>query len=96
MVKRRGFRVELGEIEACLYKHPSVREAAVVAVPGEDGVRIKSFLSTKDGSRLSLIALKAFCSENLPLYMIPDTFAFLPEIPKTSTDKTDYMKLRED
>ena len=31
MVKRRGYRVELGEIEAALYRHPAIKEAAVVA-----------------------------------------------------------------
>src|SRR5262249_41662581 len=39
MVKRRGYRVELGEIEAALYRHPAVREAAAIALPdGEGGV----------------------------------------------------------
>src|SRR5207248_11254994 len=36
MVKRRGYRVELGEIEAGLYRHPTVKEAAVVAVADEE------------------------------------------------------------
>ena len=36
MVKRRGYRVELGEIEAGLYKHPLVKEAAVIALPDEE------------------------------------------------------------
>ena len=35
MIKKRGFRVELGEIEACLYRHPEVSEAAVVALPDD-------------------------------------------------------------
>jgi amino acid adenylation domain-containing protein len=36
MVKKRGYRVELGEIETCLYRHPAVKEAAVVARPDEE------------------------------------------------------------
>jgi len=36
MVKKRGYRVELGEIEAGLYRHPSVKEAAVIALSDED------------------------------------------------------------
>ena len=43
MVKRRGYRVELGEIEACLYRHPDVVEAAVIAKPDETaGVRVEA------------------------------------------------------
>jgi acyl-CoA synthetase (AMP-forming)/AMP-acid ligase II len=96
MVKRRGYRVELGEIEAGLYRHPAIREAAVIALPSEEsGVRIKAFLSCRAGTRPSLIELKRFCAEHLPLYMIPDLFSLRDALPKTSTDKVDYQRLKE-
>ena len=96
MVKRRGYRVELGEIEASLYRHPSIKEAAVVALPDADaGVRIRAFLSCRETKRPSLIELKRFCSENLPLYMLPDQFSWLDALPKTSTDKVDYQRLKD-
>jgi amino acid adenylation domain-containing protein len=96
MVKRRGYRVELGEIEASLYRHPSIREAAAVALPDADaGVRIRAFLSARETKRPSLIELKRFCSENLPLYMVPDQFSWLEVLPKTSTDKVDYQRLKD-
>ena len=96
MVKRRGYRVELGEIESGLYRHPAIREAAVIALPdAEGGVRIKAFLSCRGGKRPSLIELKGFCAANLPAYMIPDLFAFGDALPKTSTDKIDYQRLKE-
>ncbi len=97
MVKRRGYRVELGEIEAALYSHPAVREAAVVALSDEEsGVLIKAYLDTPaEGEPPSLIELKRFCAENLPLYMIPDRFSFQASLPKTSTDKIDYQTLKE-
>jgi acyl-coenzyme A synthetase/AMP-(fatty) acid ligase len=95
MVKRRGYRVELGEVEAGLYKHPMVREAAAVAVPDtESGVRIKAYLACCEGKPPSLIELKTFCADNLPAYMIPDVFEFLDALPKTSTDKIDYQRLK--
>src|SRR5438034_173525 len=94
MVKKRGYRIELGEIEVALYRHPAIKEAAVLAFPDDDGVPIKAFTSTRDGSKLSTIELKKFCSENLPLYMVPDLFCSLESLPKTSTDKIDYQKLK--
>lgn len=94
MIKKRGYRVELGEIEVCLYRHPDVREAAVVARSLEEGVQVAAYVSTKSGNRISMIALKQFCAERLPLYMVPDTFGFLPDLPKTSTDKVDYQRLK--
>ena len=95
MVKRRGYRIELDEIEACLYRNPSVRQAAVIAKETEDGVAIKAFCAPRDGQKLSLIALKTFCSQHLPVYMVPDTFAFPASLPTTSTDKVDYQKLKQ-
>ena len=95
MVKRRGDRVELGEIEVGLYRHPSIEEAAVIGLSNaESEVQIKAFLSCRDGKRLSLIELKRFCAENLPIYMIPDRFSVYEALPKTSTDKIDYQKLK--
>ena len=97
MVKKRGYRVELGEIEACLYRHPEIAEAAAVAVPDDEaGVVIRAHLCTRDGERLSVIGLKRFCSEQLPVYMVPDAFRFHPRLPKTSTDKIDYQTLVEE
>ena len=96
MVKRRGYRVELGEIEAGLYRHAEVREAAVVAfADAESGMSIAAFLSSRAAKRPSLIEIKRFCAENLPLYMIPDRFTWFESLPKTSTDKIDYQRLKD-
>jgi L-proline---[L-prolyl-carrier protein] ligase len=96
MVKRRGYRVELGEIEVALYRHPMIKEAAVVAVTDEEaGVKITAFLSSRAMKHPSLIEMKRFCAEHLPLYMIPDRFVWQDALPKTSTDKTDYQRLKE-
>ena len=94
MIKRRGYRIELGEIEAGLATHPAAREVAVIALSDpEAGVRIKAFLSVRNGERLSLIQLKQFSVETLPKYMVPDLFGFVDGLPRTSTDKIDYQAL---
>jgi acyl-CoA synthetase (AMP-forming)/AMP-acid ligase II len=96
MVKKRGFRVELGEIEAALYRHPSIGEAAVLAGTSNDGeVVIRAILTWSGDTPPSMIKLKQFCSQQVPLYMVPDRFSVVPELPKTSTDKIDYQRLKE-
>lgn len=96
MVKKRGYRVELGEIEAALYRHPAVKEAALVAVvDGDAELKLRACLSFVDGLQPSRIELKRFCVETLPAYMVPDTFVFYPVLPKTSTSKIDYQRLKE-
>jgi amino acid adenylation domain-containing protein len=95
MVKKRGYRIELGEIEACLYQLSDIKEVGVIAVPdAEQGLKIKAFLSARGETRPSIIALKAFCAQRLPVYMVPDLFVFQSALPRTSTDKVDYQALK--
>lgn len=95
MVKRSGYRVELGEIEAGLLRHPAIREAAVVAIPNvESGVRIQAFVACQTGMMLTRIALKTYSAQALPRYMIPGVFEIVPALPRTSTDKIDYQRLK--
>jgi acyl-coenzyme A synthetase/AMP-(fatty) acid ligase len=96
MVKRRSYRVELGEIEAGLYRHPAIRETAVIAIPDESsGVLLTAYVSCNSLTPPSIIELKTFAAKELPIYMVPDRFRILPELPKTSTDKIDYQRLKE-
>src|SRR5690606_36112076 len=70
-VKVRGFRVEMGEIEAELTRHPAVHEAAVRAlpIPGSDGKRLAAYVSPKEGTAADPnlpTTLRAFLQESLP------------------------------
>jgi acyl-coenzyme A synthetase/AMP-(fatty) acid ligase len=96
MVKRRGYRIELGEIEAGLYRHPQVCEAAAVAVTSDDDVVITVFVAPEHGEKLSIIALKQYCAQDLPGYMNPDRFVFLERLPRTANEKVDYQKLTKE
>jgi amino acid adenylation domain-containing protein len=96
MVKRRGYRVELGEIEAALHRHPAIPEAAAIACQGAAGdVEIVAFVAWADPAPFSMLKMKQFCAQHLPLYMAPDRFAPLAALPKTSTDKIDYQRLKD-
>ena len=90
MIKSRGYRVELGEIESALYGHTGIKEAAVVAVPDDlIGNRIVAFVVPHDESKVTVSDIKMHCSHRVPSYMVPESIEFLKVIPKTSTGKID-------
>jgi amino acid adenylation domain-containing protein len=94
MVKRRGFRIELAEVERCLFRHPEVADVAVIAISDiEAGKRIVAVLVAKSQTTPSFIELKTFCNQHLPDYMNPDDFVFSTIIPRTSSNKIDYQAL---
>lgn len=94
MVKRHGYRIEMGEIEAVLGNHEGVTEVAVVCLPHPDqGVEIRAYMTTEGGQKPSKVAFKTYSARNLPAYMIPDRFVVLGTLPRTSTDKIDYRAL---
>ena len=96
MVKRLGYRVELGEIEAAINRHPSISEAAVIANSNDDGdTSILAFVSWSDEQPFSVLRMKQFCAQYIPLYMMPNEFKTLESLPKTSTDKLDYQRLKD-
>jgi amino acid adenylation domain-containing protein len=93
MVKTRGYRVELGEVEAALYAHPAIHEAVVLPVPDELlGSRLRAVISA-DGSGLTREQVLDHCRQRLPGYMVPDMVEFCEALPRTSTGKIDRARL---
>jgi amino acid adenylation domain-containing protein len=94
MIKCRGHRIEPGEIEAALARHPSVKEVAIVPMPDPVfGNRIRACLAARDGKALAESDLVSFCRDRLPTYMMPDEWAFFAELPRTDREKIDLQKL---
>lgn len=93
-VKVRGFRVELGEIEAALYRQPGVGAAAVVLrdLGGID--QLVAFLKPEGEARLDLHALRAALAQDLPAYMIPARFERVAEVPRLTSGKIDRKALK--
>jgi amino acid adenylation domain-containing protein len=93
MVKVRGYRVELGEIEAVLQAHPAVGEAVVVAIPHTAvGAELYAFV-TLDPEAVPPDLLQ-YCALRLPHYMVPTAVAHEPMLPRTSTGKADRVALQ--
>ncbi|MGF2687335.1 amino acid adenylation domain-containing protein [Marinobacter sp. DUT-3] len=88
-VKVRGFRVELGEIEAALQQHPSVRQAAVVV----HQAALAAYWVTRDGCQVDAAGLRAHLAERLPEYMVPTWYQPMTELPLNSNGKVDRKAL---
>jgi acyl-coenzyme A synthetase/AMP-(fatty) acid ligase len=96
MVKTRGYRVELGEVETALYQHPAIREAVVLPVPDELlGSRLRAVVCADGTSGLTREEVLDHCRRRLPGYMVPDVVEFCEALPRTSTGKVDRVRLAE-
>lgn len=94
MVKSRGYRIELGEIESALYTHSHVKEVAVVAIPDDMiGNRIRAFIVPTSANSIEASDLDKHCRRQLAQYMVPEEFAIVESLPKTSTGKVDRPSL---
>ena len=94
MVKIRGYRVELGEIEAALYQHPAIREAVVFPVPDELlGTRLRAVVTCDDAVEPVRQSVLDHCRQWLPSYMVPEVVEFRDALPRTSTGKVDRAGL---
>lgn len=92
MVKVRGHRIELGDVEAALASHPGVSDVAVVVGGSGLDARLVAFIEPL-GPAPPLLELKRHCAERLPKYMILDAARTVERLPRTRNGKIDRMGL---
>ncbi len=93
-VKVRGYRVELGEIEAILATVAGVKTCVVVKqelAPGDE--RLVGYVTLKQGASFDVEKARAILRLKLPEYMVPNLFAVLAELPMTPNNKIDRKAL---
>ena len=92
-VKVRGHRIEIGEIEAVLARHPAVKQCVVTAQKrGAGQFRLVSYVVPIDAPP-GVSALRSFLADALPAYMIPEVFVMLDALPMTPNRKVDRTAL---
>ena len=93
--KIRGYRVEVGAVEAVLREHPNV-EQVVVKVDGDGAsdARLVAYIVPLQKPSLSARDLRSYARARLPSYMMPSTFAIVDSFPSTASGKIDRRALR--
>jgi amino acid adenylation domain-containing protein/non-ribosomal peptide synthase protein (TIGR01720 family) len=95
-IKLRGYRIEIGEIEAALLSHAAVREAVVQVEEGASGERrLVGYVGVSREAAVKRRELRDYLKERLPEYMVPGRLVVLDRLPLNANGKVDREELRE-
>jgi fatty-acyl-CoA synthase len=96
VIKSGGEWISSVELEVELIAHPGVREAAVIAMPDERWSErpLACVVLEESAGDLTPAELRAHLAERVAKWWLPDSFAFIDEVPKTSVGKFDKKVLR--
>jgi fatty-acyl-CoA synthase len=96
VIKSGGEWISSVELESTLMAHPAVREAAVVGVPDEKWQeRPLAAVVLNEGESVTPAELRDWLSERVAKWWLPERWAFVPEVPRTSVGKFDKKVLRK-
>ncbi|HEY0552674.1 MAG TPA: amino acid adenylation domain-containing protein, partial [Thermoanaerobaculia bacterium] len=89
-VKLRGYRIEMGEIEAGMREHEGVSECVVMVREEAEGEkRLVAYVVSKQAGELNISQLREHLKQRLPAYMVPSAYVMLPALPLTANGKLD-------
>jgi len=96
VIKSGGEWISSMELENALMAHPDVTEAAVIGVPDEKwGERPLATVVIREGASVTAAQLRAFLSDRMPRWQLPERWSFISEVPKTSVGKFAKTRIRE-
>ncbi len=96
MIKSRGYRIEIGEIETVLRNHPEIKNAVVIPIPDPlIGNRISVIIAPLTPGKIRKDDVLNYCSRHLPRYMMPELIEFRDSLPATSSGKIDRQRLAD-
>jgi len=96
MIIRGGENVYPAEIEACLFEHPKIAQAAVFGIPDERlGEEIMAWVQPHEGETLDEGIVRAHCAANLAHFKVPRYVWIVDDFPTTVTGKLQKFRMRE-
>ena len=97
MIISGGMNIYPAEIEAVLYSHPDVMDAAVFGVPDDEwGEKVHAVVQPRAGREIDLVALGKFVDDRLASYKRPRSWELRDELPRTESGKLLKRLLRDE
>ena len=96
MIIRGGENIYPAEIEACLFEHPTIAQAAVFGVPDEVmGEEVMAWVQLHAGETIGEEEIRQYCEQGLAHFKVPRFIWFVEDFPTTVTGKLQKFKMRE-
>ena len=96
VIKSGGEWISSMELENVLMAHPDVAEAAVIGIADDKwGERPLAAVVLRSGAEVTAEKLRAFMTEQIPRWQLPERWCFVAEVPKTSVGKFSKRQMRE-
>ena len=96
VIKSGGEWISSVDLENAIMAHADVREASVVGVPDERwGERPLASIVLREGTATTVEDVRVWLADRLPKWMLPERWAVIDEVPKTSVGKFDKKVLRK-
>jgi fatty-acyl-CoA synthase len=96
VIKSGGEWISSVDLENALMAHPDVIEAAVLGVADEKwGERPLAAVVRREGAAVTPAELREFLAERVPKWQLPERWAFVDQVPKTSVGKFSKLTMRE-
>jgi fatty-acyl-CoA synthase len=98
MINAAGYKVWPAEVEATLYRHPDIKEVAVISAPdARRGETVKAVVVLKDSARgeVSSEDLVAWSRKHMAAYKVPRLVEFVDALPRSGTGKIQWRTLQE-
>ena len=96
-IRRRGENISSYEVERVMNNHPAVAESAAIGVPSELGEEdVMVAVVVNPGADVEPEALVEYCLARMAAFMVPRYIRFMPELPKTATQRVQKFLLRDE
>jgi len=98
-IRRRGENVSSMEVERQASDHPNIKEAAAIGVKAGEGASSEDeimIVCIPEGEAPDPIEYTHWMAERMPYFMVPRYIRFVPELPKTPTERVQKVKLRDE